>query len=107
MVAIGSLKRRIQLQSLKQIRDEYGGVTQEYSTYANVWARVKAMRGQEIEHARQFHAEVSYEVTVRYNDAIKPTDRILHSDRLLEINAVIPDERRAFQILYCSEVVDA
>lgn len=88
---VGKLRERVALQSATKTRDGVGGWTSTWSTYATVWAEVKAQDGRERENAQRVEALRTYTVTIRRRTDLLAEHRISWRGRVLNIRA-IPDE---------------
>lgn len=101
----GKLRHRAELQNMATGQDGYGEETQNYATFATVWAAIEPLQGRELEFAQQISAETNHKVTIRYNSEVKATSRIIFGQRTLEVTTVInPKERNRELILMCKEI---
>lgn len=53
--------------------DEVGQPLDEPIHHVDVWASIEPLRGRILESARQFHSEVTTELTIRYREDITDT----------------------------------
>lgn len=53
--------------------DEIGQPLDEPIHFTDVWASIDPLRGRILESAKQFHSEVTTEITIRYRDDIDDT----------------------------------
>lgn len=90
----------IQVSELDQWGDPAG-----WSDIATVWARVEALKGEEYFAAAQMQNSVSHRVTMRYRADLTPTHRLVFEGRILDIEAVLPDERKSRLVIMCTEQV--
>lgn len=81
----GSMDQRIELQRATRTPDGGGGHTEEWVTYATVWASVRPMSGRERYHAQQTQASANYRIKLYNRADIDPADRILWRGRVLNI----------------------
>lgn len=103
----GQLRHRVELQRRKEGTDDFGEPTDEWETYATVWAAVRPLQGRDRWAAQQVNAEVTHEVEIRHRSDVKAEHRIKHGDRVLRIEAPFdPDERGARLMMPCSEEVE-
>jgi len=105
----GLRSHRIKLQRRSGVRDNLGQPSQTFSTYAEVWARVRSLQGRELYLAQQFSPETTHEVTLAWEqdltDGISPLDRILQEDStVLDIQYCNYGETRLDDVvLLCKE----
>lgn len=90
----GLRSHRIQIQQRSGSPDALGQPSQEFTTYATVWARVRSLSGRELFNAQQFAPETTHEVTVTWEAGL--TDSITQLDR------VLTEEDRVLDITYCN-----
>jgi SPP1 family predicted phage head-tail adaptor len=103
---IGSMRERVEIQSLATSRDELGSITETWSELATVWASVRSVSAREYYAARQVNAEVTHRVAIRYRSDVTPLMRLIWGSRTLEIvSALDKDGRERFLELLCTEVV--
>ena len=102
----GKLRHRITLQRLVKGRNDFGEVVESWTDLAQLWAEVKPVSGKETFVAKQFAAETSHEVWLRYRDDVRASDRIIdHRGNHLEIKAVMDIRGRGRTLkLLCREV---
>ncbi len=72
---IGKLDERITLQELTEV-NEYGSLTQDYSTVATVWGRVVSRKGTEAFEAGRVNAEEQIRVQIRYRSDVNVKWRV-------------------------------
>jgi SPP1 family predicted phage head-tail adaptor len=100
----GQLRHRIAIERRPVEYDERGHESADWTTIQrDIPAKVSELSGRELERARQVVAEASIQITTRRTVATSK-DRVRFGQRLFQIGAVIPDERRTEQTLYCTEV---
>ena len=106
----GLLRHRVELQSSTMDPNDFGEPVPTWTTYATVWGRVSALRGEERWAAQQLSGKVTHEVEVRWSSdvaGVKSEHRIRHAGRTLRIEGPhVPDERGVNIILPCSEEVE-
>lgn len=108
-ISIGSLRDRVQIQSLTNTTDEGGGNVQSWTTFATVWANVLAiirrLSTSEPVEWQQVTSQLHYQVEMRYREDVKPQMRLLWGDHTLRIDSVRdPDGMRRRLMLMCLEV---
>ena len=104
----GKLRHRLIIQRppVVPVRDSTGAEVETWEPVSAVWGRVEPLSGRELYAARQFNAEVSHRVTMRFAEGIIPTMRVLFGSRAFDVHAVLnPDERNRELQLACSEFV--
>nr|WP_211234143.1 phage head closure protein [Desulfocurvus vexinensis] len=93
------------IQAVTLIFDGMGGWEETWADLATVWARVEALKGEEYFAAAQMQNSVSHRVTMRYRADLTPTHRLVFEGRTLDIEAVLPDERKSRLVIMCTEQV--
>lgn len=68
MLSAGELRHRVTVQSIPEVDDGHDGFTDgpPVSVHSRIPARVKPLRGVELERARQIDPRLSHEITLRY-----------------------------------------
>ena len=97
----GKYRHRITIQQLTTSKGSLGGVVKTWSTFATVRAQVLALSGREFWQSKQVNADTTHKVTIRYLSGVLPTMRIVFDGRILEIESIIPDERKREMVLMC------
>jgi SPP1 family predicted phage head-tail adaptor len=109
MLQAGKLRKRVTVKVASTGQNEFGEQTHTYTTYATVWAGVRPLQGRELSLAQQVNAEVSSEVTMRYDSSkvVLPTYRIgIGTSRELEVvNVINPEEKNEFVRCLCKEII--
>jgi len=88
-ITVGELTRKIALQRATKVKNNGGGYTYNWSTYATPYARIKPKTGVERVHAGQLEATNYHQVVIRFNDAVLPDDRILYKNKYYQIRSII------------------
>jgi SPP1 family predicted phage head-tail adaptor len=96
-------RHRVTIQAVTLIFDDMGGWEETWADLATVWARVEALKGDEYFAAAQMQNSVSHRVTMRYRADLTPTHRLIFEGRTLDIEAVLPDERKSRLVIMCTE----
>jgi len=108
MIPAGKLRKRVQLTRSGSTADEYGQPSKTFVPYAEVWARIRSLSGNELFRMQQISPELTHEVTVRWQrgltDAISPKDQVQNGAVVFDILFVNTGERNLDDvILHCKE----
>jgi len=103
-VAAGKFDRRVTIQTVTETNTA-GSLAQSFSTFADVWAKLVDMRGDETFLANREHAKVEYRLEMRYLAGVVPKMRILDGTRTFDVQAVLSDRRRPDMTLMLKELV--
>jgi SPP1 family predicted phage head-tail adaptor len=97
----------VKLQSKSVTRNDFGEEVITWTDTATVWAEVSGVSGREFVEQARTEAEVSHRVRIRYRASIVPHMRVLvvATSQALDIEAVLPDQRRREIVLMCKEIV--
>ena len=103
----GNLRHRVTIQQVTETRDDMGGVTQTWSTFAaNLHAEIAPLSGRELLLARQVNAETTHRIRLRYRAGITPKMRVLFGSRIFAIESVLDTEERGIEVvLLCREAL--
>jgi SPP1 family predicted phage head-tail adaptor len=106
---IGRLRHLVTIEHKVMTPDGAGGHAAAWVTFAQVWAGVEPLRGQERFEAQKLNGEISHKVIVRYLAGVTPAMRVRFGDRILRQAAppVNPQERNLSLELLCSEEFEA
>lgn len=101
MKGIGSLKKRLEIQTNANSVDAGGGISSDFSTSQTVWGALKPLSGKEVFTQGQVQKNVTHEIIVRYNSSLTTANRIKFGTRLFNVRSVIDLEERGeyFKIL--------
>jgi SPP1 family predicted phage head-tail adaptor len=103
---VGRLRHRVKLQSKSVTRNDFGEEVVTWTDTATVWAEVSGLSGREYITQSRTEAELSHRVRIRYRASIVPHMRVLvGTTQALDIEAVLPDERKREIQLMCKEIV--
>ncbi|QKS71907.1 phage head closure protein [Paenalkalicoccus suaedae] len=93
---VGELNRRITIQKLGPVQNEYGDWVEGWTDWKRVWASMEPAGGREYWQSEKFNAEANGEIEIRYQSDINPgAMRILYKDRVIDIQYFYhPRERR-------------
>lgn len=82
----------------------YGTEIVTWETFANVWANIAAVTGREyVASPNLAVAATTSKITMRYLAEVDSTMRIKHDATVYGIDAILPDERRSFMTLMCTQ----
>jgi len=73
---------RIRLQRLTATRDDYGGQTEAWTTFAERWAMAKPLSGTELPEGERLRGKQMIEFTYPYEPSLRPQDRIWQDDKV-------------------------
>lgn len=86
----GSLRHRIDIETLTNTPDEFGGEAGAWSAFAsNVPASYEPLTGKEFFAAKQENSQVQARFRIRYQAGIVPAMRVNFGGRLFNIESVI------------------
>lgn len=92
-----SMKHRITIQQVTQSSDGQGGFSEEWTSFADVWASIEPVKAYEKFQASQLQAPISHKIIIRYLSGLTAKHRILWGLRVMNIKEVINiDENNAF-----------
>lgn len=107
---VGTLKKRVSVQSRSQSIDAYGQPLDSWADIASpVWARIDPISGNEKMRAMAIASQLTHSVILRYKAAfVPPTEstafRILYGTRIFNIVAAIDiEESHDFIVFECTE----
>jgi len=100
----GIFDRRIELQNMTLVPDEYGTATETWQTYATVWACLYPVSPNRFAESNRAVTETFYDVYIRYRRGVAAGNRAVHGTRTFLIEGVYNvDERNIVLRLYCVE----
>ena len=101
----GQLRHRISIQSVGSTVDDYGDLSNSWSTDATVWARISPISGNEEKIASQLTGVETHRIRIRYRSGVTAHNRVLFGSRTFEIvSANNWDERNVFIEILAKEV---
>lgn len=107
-LSIGRLRSRVDLEKAAVTRDAGGGITESYSTIAQIYADIRPSGGDEAYRQGKVKDKVTHKIYVRYRSDIRPEYRIKYESRIFQIKNIINiDERDRWLELTCTEGVAA
>lgn len=102
----GRLNKKVQIQRLTNLKNEYGEFEEVWQDLKEVWAEVKPLTGRSFFSAQQLNSEITHSVIIRYIENIKPSMRVMYKERVFEILYIMDfnEENKALQLM-CKELV--
>lgn len=100
---IGSLRRRVRLESLTREPDGLGGAYPIWQEIAALWASIEARSGREAVSAGRLAGAVSHHITIRHREGVTPAMRFRLGGRVFHILAVLEDGKRRRLTCQCEE----
>lgn len=100
----GKLNRQITLQNRTQGKDAEGGITDTWSNFSTVWAKVNHLSGNERRATQQGGQvlEARTEFTIRYFPGVNNAMRVVFDGKYYNIRHVNDfEDAHAFMILTC------
>ena len=88
MPNIGHLRHQIELQKPTNTRDAGGGITESFTTLANLFAKIENKRGTESLRQGQVKEQTTHVFTIRYRKDIGTNYRILYDDDFYNIRYI-------------------
>lgn len=85
----GQLRDRVTIQQSTIAIESDRSRTATWSTFAERWARVEDLAGDERFSAQQVKAEVTAQIRLRYLSGLTPLMRVVHGSDTYQIEAVI------------------
>lgn len=104
-MSAGQLRHYCELQSQVATQDEIGQPSTSWLTTASVWADIRYQTGVSAIKSGADVSVVKVSIRMRYR-AINAGQRVLHNGVVFNIEAVMPDARRAY-VDCVAEVVNA
>lgn len=103
MLPAGRLRHSITIEQPVESQDDYGSTVTTWEPMATVRAEVKAIQGREYWAAQSTQSETTHQVRLRYVAGVTTKMRVSWDGALLDIESVIPDERKRELTLMCVE----
>ena len=101
----GQLRHQVNVQSVGSSVDDYGDLSNSWSTDASVWASIDPVSGNEKDLAAELSGVVTHKVKIRYRSGVTANDRIQFGSRNFQIESVRNwQERNIYLELLCKEV---
>ena len=103
---IGSLNKRLELQSATQTSDNMGGFTEVWATVATVWGAVWPVSASEQVQAMQTTMTISHRLRIRHRSDLLPSWRIKFGSRYFNVVSLInPNEKGQWLDILCKEAL--
>ena len=101
----GQLRHRVTVQSVGSTVDDYGDLSNSWSTDASVWASIEPASGSEQDIAGELSGVVTHKIKIRYRSGVTSNSRLVFDSRTFEIESVRNwQERNVYLELLCKEV---
>ena len=101
----GSLRHRLTIQSVGSTLDDYGDLSNSWTTLATVWGAINPLSGREESIGEELKGVVTHLIKIRYKSGVTPNSRISFDSRTFQIESVKNwEERGVFMELLCKEV---
>jgi SPP1 family predicted phage head-tail adaptor len=102
---VGKLRSLITIQQRSSGKSASGQPVNTWTTFKQVYARLRSVTGSENFKGEQYSPEVTHEVTLRFVDGITPMMRVLTPDgKILDIKSANYGERKLDDVvLTCVE----
>lgn len=110
-ISAGQLSHRVRIEQPTTVKDALGAPTQTWADVATIWADIAPISGREARIADRIAAEVSHQITVRYQPLFADPRavaqlRVHFRGRVFSIHAALnEDEANVMVILLASEGV--
>ena len=101
----GALRHRITLQANTNAYDDYGDISNTWTTGDEIWGSVNPVSGKEVDLGSELVGVVTHFIKVRYKASVSVANRIVFDSRVFQIESVRNwQERNVFLELLCKEV---
>lgn len=101
----GRLRHRITIQSVGTTYDDYGDLSDSWTTLASVWASISPVSGTEEKIAGELTGVETHRIRIRHRSGVTAQNRILFGARTFEIvSANNWNERNVFIEILAKEV---
>jgi len=102
----GRLDKYVTIQKKTISQNSMGEWVDSYSTFAQVWASIEPLRGNEYFSAQQVNSDIEGKIIIRYLAEIQPGCRVTCEGRTYEILSIVnPYEgKRELQLMYRERV---
>lgn len=87
-IRTGLLRRRITIEQNTPVKDAAGGLTDNWTAFATIWASKADLRGREFQAAQQVNAEITTEWIIRWLDGLKRDMRISYRGEVFNIRHI-------------------
>ena len=86
----GSMRHRIEIQAYSDVENEVGEMINEWTTYKQLWAEKKQLRGSNTFEGNKEGIEYTYRFKVRYREDLDESMRIVHKGIIYDIKHINP-----------------
>jgi len=103
----GRLRHRITIQSVGSTLDDYGDLSNSWTTLATVWASITPVSGTEADIASELTGISTHSIKIRYRSGVTSQNRIVFGSRTFQIESIKDwNEYKAGKCLelFCKEV---
>jgi SPP1 family predicted phage head-tail adaptor len=101
----GRLRHRVDIETVGTTYDDYGDLSDSWTTLASVWASISPISGREETIASELTGVVTHSILVRYRSGISEQNRIIFDSRVFQIESVRNwNERNIFLEILAKEV---
>jgi len=100
----GELRHRIKILRYEEFENEAEEKTQRLVPIGPIWAKVEVKRATEKEIADKKTPNIEYKITIRHRE-ISEDNMIEFEGKKLNINGIIPDVKKVYMELICTEEV--
>lgn len=106
MIAAGSLRHRVTLQSRVVSRDANGTPINAWIDAATVWAAIQPMSARDFIAAQSVQSRVDTRIVIRWRGDVNATMQVLHDADIYSIHGLLPDvdSGREYLTLVCSKL---
>lgn len=99
-----ALRHRLALERPDRLASDDGGVEQNWTEEAELWADLRPIAGSERIEADRVTGQITHEISLRYRSGVLPEMRFREDGRVFHILAVIDvEERRRWLKCLCEE----
>lgn len=99
----GQLRHRITIEEVTETQSSTGEVQESWSTFAERWAEMIGISGDERFAGEQFHGEVDHAFRIRHLDGVTTKMRINYDSRIFDIKARFDPTGKAEELMMLTE----
>lgn len=102
----GRLRYLVTIEEATITQDTTGAPVETWTTFAEVWANIKPLKGRQLFAAKEFHSEITTQIYIRYLEGVLPQMRVVWGDHtyLIDYPPIDIDMRHKEMILLCREI---
>ena len=105
-ILVGEMNREVKIQRLGHTRNDYGEMTETWTTTYTVWAKIEPVNAKEYFDSNQTKAEVVHRMITRYININTGQWRTVYAGRNFDIESVLNImEQNEFIEMICREQV--